>query len=412
MKFTTFANTKISSRLSLVCLLTASNSRCFTINSFTPVAQSHFGHSQYSNNYAPASNQKIAPTTQLEMGKDNERARTEKNLEDMMGDDWKFVRAQLVAQERAEIKFEAENKKNPPQFRADEMERNDKDLGRQAHMANAFAGAIASIFSSNDNTNNHDKQNFDGIEGIGSTGASAFLIEDPFATEDEIMATTLAGSEAIQLNSHRWAHPISHIEPGCVLVANEKLGGIFHQTVVLIVDHHPNTGTTGIVINRPLPGDLQKIARETESNVDLSLKSAFSGASVTFGGPLMQEDYSILHGYGEVDGSKKVAPGVFVGGSREMLDAVRSNNFDPSEALFVKGHAAWVTSQLSREVLKGVWYLASVSPEIILRYAGAPTTKDDYHPDDMWSEILSCMGGGYAELAKTFSGQGDRRFRP
>ena len=165
-------------------------------------------------------------------------------------------------------------------------------------------------------------------------------------------------------------------------------------------------------LNRPLPGTLQKIASETDSNVDLSLKFAFSGSSVTYGGPLMQEDYSILHGYGEVEGSKKVAPGVFVGGSREMLDAVRSNNFDPTDALFVKGHAAWVPAQLSREILKGVWYLASASPDIMLRYAGVPTTQDDDHPDDMWSEILSCMGGGYAELAKTFSGIGDRRFQP
>jgi putative transcriptional regulator len=52
------------------------------------------------------------------------------------------------------------------------------------------------------------------------------------------------------VSKHRWAHAIEHIEPGCILIANEKLGGVFHQTIVLIVDHHEKTGTTGVVINR------------------------------------------------------------------------------------------------------------------------------------------------------------------
>ena len=34
------------------------------------------------------------------------------------------------------------------------------------------------------------------------------------------------------------------------MIADEKLCGGFHQTVILVVDHHATTGTTGIVINR------------------------------------------------------------------------------------------------------------------------------------------------------------------
>lgn len=64
-----------------------------------------------------------------------------------------------------------------------------------------------------------------------------------------------------------------------------------------------------------MQGNLLKVATETPSNVDLSLKLAFNTATVSYGGPVLQEEYSILHGYGEVEGSKKIAPGVFVGGS-------------------------------------------------------------------------------------------------
>lgn len=329
----------------------------------------------------------------------------EKNLEDMMGEDWRMFRARLVAQEQAETQNEA------VEWSISSSDPEPEEEKHHVQLVSIFAGAISSIFFSSKKNQSNDENKidlkrsesiFDG-DGIGS-----HLSQDPFASEDEIVAVK---EPTVVVNKHRWAHSIPHIEPGCVLVANEKLGGVFHQTVVLIIDHHEATGSTGIIINRPLPGNLLKIASETASNVDLSLKLAFNCASVSYGGPVMNEDYSVLHGYGEVEGSKKVAPGIFVGGSRELMDEVRRNNFDPHEALFVKGHAAWVPSQLSREVSKGVWYIASVSPDLILRYAGAPMHEGD-NPDNLWSDILSCMGKKHAEIAKRHAGRNDKRAMP
>lgn len=169
--------------------------------------------------------------------------------------------------------------------------------------------------------------------------------------------------------------------------------------------------TVLVLHHRPLAGNLLKIASETASNVDLSLKLAFSEATVTYGGPVLQEDYSVLHGYGNVEGSKKVTPGVFVGGSEELMKEVRRRNLHPKDALFVKGHAAWVPNQLAREISKGVWYTASCSNDFILRYAGAPVSEDD-NTGDLWSDILTCMGGDYADIAKRHGDKGDMRMMP
>lgn len=325
------------------------------------------------------------------------RARMEKNFEDMMGEDWRLVRARLVAQENVEEQLPSDNSCSSLSTDVD-------DDKRHHQLGNMFSGAISSLFSHGKHTEDGDKRDsiFDG-HSVGLPNN----IEDPFASDDEIVAVK---QPSVDLDKHRWAHPISHVEPGCVLLANEKLGGVFHQTVVLIIDHHEATGSTGIVINRPLHGNLLKVASETASHVDLSLKLAFNCATVSYGGPVMQEDYSVLHGYGEVEGSKKVAPGIFVGGSRELMNEVRRNNFDPHETLFVKGHAAWVPSQLSREISKGVWYISSVSPELILRYAGKP---QNYEGDtDLWSDIMNCMGKEHAEIARRYAGRGDKRLMP
>ena len=125
----------------------------------------------------------------------------------------------------------------------------------------------------------------------------------------------------------------------------------------------------------------------------------------------MTEEFAVLHGFGHVEGSKKLAPGVFIGGSEELMSEVRINRFDPHKALFIKGHAAWVSGQLEREIQKGVWYIGSVSSDFLLRYAGAPTTEAD-DKNDLWNDILSCMGGEYGEIAQKHAGRGDRRMMP
>jgi putative AlgH/UPF0301 family transcriptional regulator len=134
-----------------------------------------------------------------------------------------------------------------------------------------------------------------------------------------------------------------------------------------------------VLFYSPQEERLSEIASETDSNLDLSLKLAFADSPVAYGGPVMTEEYSILHGWGEVEGSKKLANGVYIGGSEELMNEVRINRFDPANALFVKGHAAWVPGKLSREIKKGVWY---------------------------------SMGGTYAEIAKTHGNRGDKRLMP
>lgn len=231
-------------------------------DSFTPVSYSHlnrFAHIQCDRD--------DCSDTELRMGKNSNLARTEKNLEEMMGDDWRLFRARLVSQEQQGIRTN-DNQNNhkshhqhqhhgqQPRSLSREFhpDPDDKHQARQAHIANVFAGAIASIFSPKDGDHEHihdihDHTDFEDEPEIGA--ADLYACEDPFASEEEIVATTIRSNTNV--NKHRWAHPISHVEPGCVLVANEKLGGVFHQTVVLIIDHHEATGSTGIVINRYIP---------------------------------------------------------------------------------------------------------------------------------------------------------------
>lgn len=179
--------------------------------------------------------------------KRSERAFIEKNLEDAMNNDWRVFRAKLVAQEHAESTSTdtttTNNKKKGP---SNNKEVKDEKLAKQSDLGDMFADAISSIFHKKDKTvvnpMQHDIFEGDTVGGILPDGC-----EDPFVSHAEL---PILMEPKASIDKHRWAHTIPHVEPGCVLVANEKLGGVFHQTVVLIIDHCESQGSTGIIINR------------------------------------------------------------------------------------------------------------------------------------------------------------------
>ena len=187
----------------------------------------------------------------------------ERLLEESMGDDWRLFRAKLVAQERAEaaVKKQSLNHQisyNNPNNRFDHRH-SDDELSKNGQLGDLFGAAISSIFHkkpSQQQQLSKERDIFQGttIGGIDSAAAMEgedLLYQDPFVSAAELPIHFKPRTYTI--DKHRWAHPIEHIEPGCVLIANEKLGGVFHQTIVMIVDHHETTGTTGIVINRYVP---------------------------------------------------------------------------------------------------------------------------------------------------------------
>ena len=251
---------------------------------------------------APSSSVRSSLTTLA--SKNSDRARTERMLEESMGDDWRLFRARLVAQEQAEAAAESkpssknsdrphfaspqksEAKKKSSSSSSDkkigkkkdiEPDTTDDELHKNGQLSDLFGAAISSIFSKNNKNGSSDKKKnkkssgniFDGktvggadaVDGISVSSSwksydpkdlelKSSYHDDPFCSAEEIPIHLQPKEQNMVVSKHRWAHEISHIEPGSVLVANEKLGGVFHQTIVLLVDHHDTTGTTGIVINR------------------------------------------------------------------------------------------------------------------------------------------------------------------
>eukprot|EP00550_Attheya_septentrionalis_P008611 CAMPEP_0198296208 /NCGR_PEP_ID=MMETSP1449-20131203/31498_1 /TAXON_ID=420275 /ORGANISM="Attheya septentrionalis, Strain CCMP2084" /LENGTH=310 /DNA_ID=CAMNT_0043996755 /DNA_START=271 /DNA_END=1203 /DNA_ORIENTATION=- len=290
----------------------------------------------------------------------NFRAQLERKFEAMMGDDWRYFRASLYSDEQYQQQIQQ--------------------------------GQTRWMYNNNDPFT------------INSRPADELSVSIP------------------KIDKSQWAHPISHIEPGCVLIANERLGGLFHQTVVLITEHDEIKGTVGLIVNRPLldtnlferttddgsEGKGNHNKRNFQSNVEL----AFREAPVSFGGPLQSLPFSLVHSFGRVDNSVELVPGIYVGGSEALANEALNNQFQTDQALFCKGHAAWLPGRLEHEISKGVWYTAAAAPDLIFRYANSNESNRSHDSTDLWGDILSIMGDKYANKAQAYARQGDVRAIP
>jgi putative transcriptional regulator len=185
--------------------------------------------------------------------KTSDRAHIERNLEDMMGNDWREFRAKLVAQEQAAEMLRQEatqqtilqhpvpmdpsqvfshahdmlhlGRPNPLQQQHQQQQPSYmREMPSSQRVGDLFAGAI-NIF-----------------DGYRISGKS-LQCSDPFVSEDELPVMM---QKQVPMSKHRWAHSIPYPEPGSVLISNT----MFHQTVVLVISHCEVKGSTGIVINR------------------------------------------------------------------------------------------------------------------------------------------------------------------
>lgn len=196
----------------------------------------------------------------------------------------------------------------------------------------------------------------------------------------------------------KWAHPIPFPEPGCVLVATERLDGVrsFERTVVLLLrlgTRDPREGPFGIIINRPLH---KKIKHMNPSNSNLA--TTFSECPLHFGGPLDTSMFLIKTAQSSsIPPFEQVVPGICFGARNSLDEAaqlVKRGELKAEDFRFFVGYAGWQLDQLKDEIAQGYWVVAACSSYLI---GGGDSEEDS---SGLWEEILQLMGGKYSELSR------------
>jgi putative transcriptional regulator len=175
---------------------------------------------------------------------------------------------------------------------------------------------------------------------------------------------------------------------GRLLVATPLLDDPnFRRGVVLVVEHDPQEGTLGVVLNRP-----------TEVPVDRVLPpwaTLVTGPSVVFqGGPVALDSALALArvpgdedplGWRALDGVPALSRLglVDLDAPPEVLAA------EVTEFRVFAGYAGWSAGQLRSEIDEGAWFVLPSEPHDIF--------IDD--PERLWREVLRRQGGELAIVA-------------
>jgi putative transcriptional regulator len=174
----------------------------------------------------------------------------------------------------------------------------------------------------------------------------------------------------------------AEIQKGTLLVASPEIEeGIFFRSVLLLCEHS-NTGSFGIVINKPLSVELPEevISFNNINNPRVSIRA---------GGPVQNNQMMLLHTNDNPElQTLKICDGVFLGGDLQFLQDMIADENGPYVHLCF-GYAGWNGPQLEREFLDGSWFIYPASKQYVF----------EVPPEKLWRTLLRDMGGRFATLS-------------
>lgn len=178
------------------------------------------------------------------------------------------------------------------------------------------------------------------------------------------------------------------ISTGRLLVATPQLTDPnFRRSVVLIVEHEPEGGTLGVVLNRPTQVPVDQVLPPWSELV--------TGPSVVFqGGPVALDSALAL---AQVPGTDEPLGWRALNGSPAVARVGLVDLDVPPEILAPEvarlrvfaGYAGWGTGQLRSEIDEGAWYVLSAE-------SGDVFAEE---PDALWPAVLRRQGGELAFVA-------------
>lgn len=160
----------------------------------------------------------------------------------------------------------------------------------------------------------------------------------------------------------------------------------FRRTVVLVV-HHSDEGTVGVVLNRPT--DI--LALELCKTLDVEWRG-HAETVVHWGGPVQPNTGWVVSGCDALAGADEATPimgGVHFAGSLDALRRVAAT--PPASVRLFLGYSGWGPGQLEDELAQGAWVIAPHSEQAIFEISS----------EELWDHAWRTLGVDPATVVGT-----------
>ena len=149
---------------------------------------------------------------------------------------------------------------------------------------------------------------------------------------------------------------------GQFLIATPSLNDPnFSKTVTLICEHN-ESGSLGLIINRPIEGNLNQLLEELQISSDEQLEST----PILQGGPVGTERGFVIHNQGAWKHTSQINDWINITTSKDILESI-SNGMGPDNCLLVLGYSGWGPGQLESEIRTNSWLSIPFSDEILFK---------------------------------------------
>lgn len=167
---------------------------------------------------------------------------------------------------------------------------------------------------------------------------------------------------------------------GKILIAEPMLGDpTFSRTVILLCEHNED-GSVGFVLNKLVELSIGDLLPELST----------SSFQVFQGGPVQMDTLHMLHCLPEAFGGREILPGIYWGGSYEMLqEVINHDGFDSKDLRLFLGYSGWSGGQLENELKEGAWIVTDAKKEILF----------ETDITQIWNRSIQTLGSKYAYLA-------------
>jgi len=153
---------------------------------------------------------------------------------------------------------------------------------------------------------------------------------------------------------------------GKLLVATEEVRGPYFARTVVLLLHHDETGSLGLVVNRTIDA-------ATIESMQLRENLAEFRDAFFWGGPLSQSTVrALMRTDTPPEDAEQIVDAVHLVNVNEALLAPESN---AAKLRFFVGYAGWSPGQLQRELAINSWHIVPATAELVF----AEDTGDIWH---------------------------------
>ena len=165
---------------------------------------------------------------------------------------------------------------------------------------------------------------------------------------------------------------------GRLLISEPSLNDNFFFKSVILLTHHNDAESIGLILNQPTKINLNEILN------DIPL----SDFPIYIGGPVANQSLHFIHTLGAlIPESKKITDDVYFGGDFDtVIQLMHDKKITKNEIRFFVGYSGWDGEQLNNEIREDSWIVENVKDNLCMSYS---TPK-------LWSDIIKTKKIKYA----------------